>query len=155
MQSFCVAASAALTYFRWPQRQSWALSVFFNFFNNNEWCFCIFYLVNNLFLHQSYLKSPLPVKLTWQKMQKIIFYYWTNSKILKVPSSALSPCACRIHSRLCPQFKHKIKHTHTQCTVHVYTIYIHTQYTPRVSLLITGAHGMAGSRSLSLRKRER
>ena len=26
--------------------------------------FCIFYQVNNLFLHQSYLKSPLPVKLT-------------------------------------------------------------------------------------------
>ena len=27
--------------------------------------FCTFYQVNNLFLHQSYLKSPLPVKLTW------------------------------------------------------------------------------------------
>ena len=27
--------------------------------------FCIFYKVNNLFLHQSYLKSPVPVKLTW------------------------------------------------------------------------------------------
>ena len=26
--------------------------------------FCIFYQVNNLFLHQSYLESPLPVKLT-------------------------------------------------------------------------------------------
>ena len=26
--------------------------------------FCTFYHVNNLFLHQSYLKSPLPVKLT-------------------------------------------------------------------------------------------
>ena len=26
--------------------------------------FCIFYQVNDLFLHQSYLKSPLPVKLT-------------------------------------------------------------------------------------------
>ena len=50
--------------------------------------FCIFYKVNNLFLHQSYLKSPLPVKLTWWKMQKIIFYYWKNSKIPKVPSSA-------------------------------------------------------------------
>ena len=29
--------------------------------------------VNNLFLHQSYLESPLSVKLTWWKMQKIIF----------------------------------------------------------------------------------
>ena len=27
--------------------------------------FCIFYQAYNLFLHQSYLKSPLPVKLTW------------------------------------------------------------------------------------------
>ena len=34
--------------------QSWALSVFFNFFNNKKW----------LFWHQSNLKSPLPVKLT-------------------------------------------------------------------------------------------
>ena len=36
-------------------------------------CF-IFYQVNNLFLHQSYLKSPLPVKLTWKKMQKKSFF---------------------------------------------------------------------------------
>ena len=44
--------------------QSWALSVFFYFFNNKKWFFKIFYKVNNLYLHQSYLKSPLPVKLT-------------------------------------------------------------------------------------------
>ena len=31
----------------------------------------IFYQVSNLFLHQSYLKSPLPVKLTCYKIQKI------------------------------------------------------------------------------------
>ena len=31
-------------------------------------------------LHQSYLKSPLPVKLTWQKMHKILFYDWKNSQ---------------------------------------------------------------------------
>ena len=67
--------------------QSWALSVFLNFFNNKRWFFCIFCKVNNLFLHQSYLKSPLPVKLTRYKMQKIIFYYWKNSKIPQVPSS--------------------------------------------------------------------
>ena len=36
----------------------------FNFFNNRKWFFGIFYKVNNLFLHQSYLKSTLPVKLT-------------------------------------------------------------------------------------------
>ena len=44
--------------------RSWALEVFFNFFNNKKWFFGIFYKVDNLFLHQSYLKSPLPVKLT-------------------------------------------------------------------------------------------
>ena len=45
-------------------KQSWALPVFFHFFNNKKLCICTFYQVNNLFLHQSYLKSPLPVKLT-------------------------------------------------------------------------------------------
>ena len=44
--------------------QSWALSVFVNFFNNKIW-FWHFFQVNNLFLHHSYLKSPLPVKLIW------------------------------------------------------------------------------------------
>ena len=53
--------------------QSWALPVFFHFFNNRKLFFCTFYKVNNLFLHQSYLKSPLPVELTWWKMQNIIF----------------------------------------------------------------------------------
>ena len=41
-----------------------SISVFFIFFNNNKLFFGIFCQVNNLFLHQSYLKSPLPVKLT-------------------------------------------------------------------------------------------
>ena len=35
--------------------------------------FCIFYQVDNLFLRQSYLKNPLPVKLAWYKMQTIVF----------------------------------------------------------------------------------
>ena len=39
------------------QNQSWALPVFLNFLH--------FFQVNHLLLHQSYLKSPLPVKLTW------------------------------------------------------------------------------------------
>ena len=38
-----------------------AAVAFFNFFNNNKWFYCIFYQINNLFLHQSYLKP----KLTW------------------------------------------------------------------------------------------
>ena len=43
---------------------SWALSVFFNFFTNKKLFLCFFYQVYNLFLHQSYLKTPLRVKLT-------------------------------------------------------------------------------------------
>ena len=38
--------------------------------------------INNLFLHQSYIKSPLPVKLTWWKMQKNHFFSvkrWKNT----------------------------------------------------------------------------
>ena len=51
--------------------QSWALSVFLNFFNNKKWFFCSFKNhINNLFLHQSYLKSPLPVKLTFFIIEK-------------------------------------------------------------------------------------
>ena len=44
--------------------QSWALSVFFKFFDSKKRFFAFFFKVNNLFLHQSYLKSPLSVKLT-------------------------------------------------------------------------------------------
>ena len=33
-------------------------------FNIKKWFFGIFYQVNNLFLHQSYFKGPLLVKLT-------------------------------------------------------------------------------------------
>ena len=68
------------------QDQRWAIAIlgraghfqYFSFFNLKKLFFCIFYQVSNLFLHQSNLKSPLPVKLTWYKMQKIIFYYWKN-----------------------------------------------------------------------------
>ena len=45
-------------------KQSWALGVFFKFFNDKNDFLAFFYQVNNLFLHQSYLKSPLTVKLT-------------------------------------------------------------------------------------------
>ena len=44
--------------------------------------FCIFYQVNNLFLHQSYLKSPLPVKLT-----KVNLVKYAKNHFLLVPSS--------------------------------------------------------------------
>ena len=52
-------------YRSYSQPQSWALRYFLNFFNNTKWFLCIFYQVNKLFLQQSYLKSPLQVKLTW------------------------------------------------------------------------------------------
>ena len=58
--------------------QSWTLSVFFNFFNNYIF-FPIFYQ-GIIFLHQSYLKNPLPVKSTRQKMQQIIFFYCKKLK---------------------------------------------------------------------------
>ena len=67
--------------------QSWALSVFLKMFNNKKLFLLHFYQVNNIFLHQSCLKSPLPVKWTWKKMRKIIFYYGKNLKIPQVPSS--------------------------------------------------------------------
>ena len=35
--------------------------------------YCIFYQVDNLFLHQSYIKSLLPVKLTDKKCKKSVF----------------------------------------------------------------------------------
>ena len=65
--------------------QSWALSVFFNFFNNKKWLFCIFYQVNNLFLHQSYLKSSLPVKLTLN-CKRTFFNMEKNKKYRKCPA---------------------------------------------------------------------
>ena len=59
-----LSAELGIWSFCGPAGQSWALPVFFSVFNNKKWLFCTFYQVNNLFLHQSYLKSPLPVKLT-------------------------------------------------------------------------------------------
>ena len=57
--------------------QSWALQVFISFFKDKNVFYCIFYKVNNLFLHQSYLKSVLQVKLTWQNA-KNHFFNWKN-----------------------------------------------------------------------------
>ena len=49
--------------------------------------YCIFYKVNNLFLHQSYLKSPLRVKLTWEKMQKN--HFLSLKKFINIKSAQL------------------------------------------------------------------
>ena len=62
---FCIFFSSPYALSPNISGQSWALPVFFHFFNNKKLFFCTFYQVSNLFLHQSYLKSPFPVKLTW------------------------------------------------------------------------------------------
>ena len=62
-----------------PELGTWGI---FEFFSIIKMIFLHFLKVNNLFLHQSYLKNPLPVKLTWWKMQKIIFFNWKNLKIV-------------------------------------------------------------------------
>ena len=52
--SHCFAASRAGHF-----RYIWTFSII-----KND-CIAFFFQINNLFLRQSYLKSPLPVKLTW------------------------------------------------------------------------------------------
>ena len=71
-----------------PKRAELGTIGSFEFFQKKKLFFCISFEINNLFLHQSYLKSQLPVKLTWKKMQKLILYYSNKYKIPKVPSSA-------------------------------------------------------------------
>ena len=57
-RQLCHSIAAAASRDLWVQ--SWALSVFFNFFNINKWFFCIFYQVHNLFLPLSLFKKPTP-----------------------------------------------------------------------------------------------
>ena len=66
------------------QGQSWALSVTFSMVKSDF--FCIFYKVGNPFLHQSYLKSPLPVKLTYKKCKKSFIIREQIKKYLKCPA---------------------------------------------------------------------
>ena len=85
--------------------QSWALSVFFNFFNNKKWIFTFFIKLIWLgFFNNDWCRNRL---LTWQKCKKIIFYYWKNSKIPKVPSSGRGLIAAYYHyCRLVWTFQH-------------------------------------------------
>ena len=92
---------------KWVESQSWALSVFFTFLNIKKWFLWIFDKVTNLFLCQSYLKSPLLVKLTRQKMQKIIFYYWKNKKYRKCPALLFS---AYFLPKMVPHPCYKLKH---------------------------------------------
>ena len=76
--------------------QSWALPVFFYFFNNKKWFFCTFYKINNLFLHQSYLKTPTPSQISLIKNARSHFLLLKKYlKKPKVPSSGLSIRFCR------------------------------------------------------------
>ena len=78
--------------------QSWALSVFFNFSNNKKWFFSFSIKLITYFCTSS-IKNPSQINLI--KMQKIIFYYWKNSKIPNCPallSSHSSPSACSVCS---------------------------------------------------------
>ena len=78
---------------RWPHRTLCAFIKiravhlrYFLFFSIKKWFFCIFYQVNNLFLHQSYLKSLLtPSQITLIKNAKNHFLLL---KKLKNTSSA-------------------------------------------------------------------
>ena len=76
-------------------RQSWALSVFFSSFNNLKCFFCIFYKVDNLFMHQSYSKSPLSVKLPSQKCKKSFFIIEKIKKYRKCPALSKIIFTCK------------------------------------------------------------
>ena len=49
----------------WLNSELGTWGIFGIFSTIKNYFFAFFYVVNDLFLHQSYLKSPLPVKLTW------------------------------------------------------------------------------------------
>ena len=70
--------------------------IFEFFFNNKKWFFYIFYQVNNLFLRQSYFKSPLPIKLTDKKCKKSFFIIEKIKKFRKCPATV---CLCSIRGR--------------------------------------------------------
>ena len=61
---------------------------FLNFFNNNKLFFGIFHKSDNLFLHQSYLKSPTPSQINLTKNAKNPFFISETIKKTKAPSSA-------------------------------------------------------------------
>ena len=85
---FCIVLAYVCLWLRmtvhyWPylcihSQQRWALSVFLNFFKNKKWLFCIFYQVDNLFLHQSYLNSQ-----SWARTSK--FHFRTTESGLRGP----------------------------------------------------------------------
>ena len=60
--------------------------VFFNFFNNKKWLFCIFYQVNNLFLHLFYLK-PTPSQINLINIAKnnfLLLKKFKNTEIVQL-----------------------------------------------------------------------
>ena len=59
--------------------------IFLHFFTNKKWFFCIFYQVNKLFLHQSYLESHSNKLEKKCKQSFLLLKIW---KIPKVPNPA-------------------------------------------------------------------
>ena len=66
--------------------QSWALSVFFYFFNNKNWVFCILHQVNNLYLCTSPIKKPTPSQNKLDKNCKKSFFIIEKNKYRKCPA---------------------------------------------------------------------
>ena len=59
-----------------------------------------FYKVSNLYLHQSYLKSPLPVKLAWKKCKKSFFNIEKIKKYRKCPALHIKSLILKIFKSL-------------------------------------------------------
>ena len=90
------------------ERQSWALPVFLNFFNNKKWFFAFF--IKLIWLGVGILnRTDAKIGNLIKNAKKIIFYYWKNSKIPKVPSYAQRTresvwrpaCACVHMTAIC------------------------------------------------------
>ena len=65
------------------------LSVTLNFCNNKKWFYCIFYQINNQFLHQSYLKAHSQSNQLDKKCKKSFFISEKIQKYLKCPRGFL------------------------------------------------------------------
>ena len=68
------------------KQQSWALSIFLNFFNNKKWFFA--FVIKLIWLGVGFLNRTGAEIGYWddKKCKQIIFYEWKNVKIPKVPS---------------------------------------------------------------------
>ena len=99
--SDCCKPPPKLLAARPPCTQSWALEVFFSFFNNRKWFFAFFVKLIWLgvgFLNKGWCRNCL---LTWQKMQKNHFLLMKNFQ----NTSSAQLCACSVlWPRFSPEF---------------------------------------------------